>query len=99
MIKTSLFRLGTATFVTGVATLALSAPANAVRVPDPQGSVHQATHSVTTRTPAPDSSGADWQHLALGASGGLALAGVGVGAAAVAVARRRNRSSQALHPA
>ena len=91
--RTSLLRITTATVVTGIATLAFSAPANARLLPDPPAIGHQTTS--TGSPPAPGSTGAVWGQIALGAGAGVVLSGAG----AAALAGKRRRSAHAPHPA
>ena len=84
-------RLASAAMVTGVASLALAAPAGALVEPGGPGGTSSGNPGITN--PAPP--GTSWELLpiAVGAAGGLALAGIGF-AAATGV-RRRN----VAHPA
>ncbi len=76
---------------TGIATLAFSAPASAVRVVPPSGG-DPGTAAIGTAEPvaSPDSG---WDPTAVGAAGAVAL----VGAGAVVLVRRRH-SGHAPHP-
>jgi hypothetical protein len=78
MIRNKLIALAGSAIVTGVAGVALAAPAGALEAPEPgNGNV------VVDRTPVTTSSTDDnqWLEIGLGALGGLAIAGAGVAAA------------------
>ncbi|MGZ4458963.1 MAG: hypothetical protein ACXVXB_15195 [Nocardioidaceae bacterium] len=82
-------RLASATLVTGVATLALAAPASAIRMPPPGYDPNP-----SSTVPQSDQ-GWELAQVATGAAGGLVLAGAGAGAVIVV---RRHRG-HAAHPA
>lgn len=84
MNRSSLRRLATTTLVTGIAGLALAAPASALEAPDPE--VGNAVSGGSTATTT--SEDGNWMEISLGALGGLAIAGAGI--AAVAGVRHRN---------
>jgi hypothetical protein len=83
MTRSTLTRLTTTALVTGVAGLALVAPAGAMEAPEPGGGTVAPAAPTTTST---DDS--NWLEISLGALGGLAIAGAGI--AAVAGVRHRN---------
>lgn len=83
-------KLATATVVTGVATVALAAPASAARVA-PHGDTDPGGGVQSTST----DQGWEFAQVATGAVGGVVL--VGAGAAAVGGVRRHRR--QVAHPA
>jgi hypothetical protein len=87
MNNTSLSRLATVTVATGFASLAMCAPANAMRVPDP--SVGSSVPATGPSTPEP--SGTNWT---LVAGGGLVIVG-----GAAALANRRRHAPDMAHPA
>ncbi len=83
MTRKSITRIASVGLATGFAGLALAVPAQAQEIPDGGGAVSPTavpTDSVSDETP--------WAEIALGALGGLALAGAGV-AAAQAVRHRQ----------
>jgi hypothetical protein len=84
MTRSTLTRLTTTALVTGVAGLALAAPAGAMEAPEPGGGGTVAP-AAPTATSTDDS---NWLEISLGALGGLAIAGAGI--AAVAGVRHRN---------
>jgi hypothetical protein len=86
-------RLASAAVVGGVASLALAAPAGALVEPGGPGGTSGGSTGITTPAPA----GTSWELLpiAVGAAGGLALAGIGF-AAATGV---RRRNEHMAHPA
>lgn len=84
MNRSSLRRLATTTLVTGIAGLALAAPASALEAPDPEVGTAVSGSSTATTT----SEDGNWMEISLGALGGLAIAGAGI--AAVAGVRHRN---------
>lgn len=84
MNRSSLRRLATTALVTGIAGLALAAPASALEAPDPE--VGNAVSGSSTATTT--SEDGNWMEISLGALGGLAIAGAGI--AAVAGVRHRN---------
>jgi uncharacterized protein (TIGR03382 family) len=75
---------------TGIATLAFSAPASAVRVVPPSGGDGTAAIGTAEPVESPDSG---WDPTAVGAAGAIAV----VGAGAVVLVRRRH-SGHAPHP-
>jgi hypothetical protein len=85
-------RLASAAVVGGVASLALAAPAGALVEPGGPGGTSGGSTGITT--PAP---GTSWELLpiAVGAAGGLALAGIGFAAAT----GMRRRDEHMAHPA
>jgi hypothetical protein len=89
MARRTITRLATGAVVTGIATLAIAAPASAVFPKDPIG-------GSVIPAPAPTvNDGWTWYEVTGGALGGIALAGGGV--AAAAGLRRRNQ--HLAHPA
>ncbi|HET6625299.1 MAG TPA: hypothetical protein VFG63_02820 [Nocardioidaceae bacterium] len=92
MATRSITRLATTAVVTGIASLALAAPANAqnpkVEPPEMGGA------SLSLPNPGPVDNPFDYTALAGGALGGIVLAGAGVAAAA---GLRRHRNNLA-HP-
>jgi hypothetical protein len=77
MIRNKLIALAGSAVVTGVAAVALAAPAGAMEAKDPQA-------GLDLRSPATTTSSTDdnqWLEIGLGALGGLAIAGAGVVAA------------------
>ena len=82
MARRSITRLAAGAVVTGIATLAIAAPASAAFPKDPTGG------SVFPTSPTVVDEGWQWYEIAGGALGGIALAGGGV--AAAAGLRRRN---------
>jgi hypothetical protein len=81
-------RVVTAALVTGLASLVLAGPADALLAHDPDvgGSVladNNTGLSAPSKVPAPvtDDGGTPWTELGIGALGGLALAGAGTAAA------------------
>lgn len=88
MTRNTITRFATTAVVTGFASLALAGPAAAVEAPNPEGDV------VSWPEPAAGPTTDDpWFEIAVGALGGLALAGAGMAAAAGV------RHRQAVHPA
>lgn len=79
-----LTRVATTALLSGLASLVLAGPADALLVHDPG-------LTTSTRTPAPvaDDGGTPWLELGIGALGGLALAGAGT----AATGRVRHRRS------
>lgn len=88
----TLTSLASAALVTGVTTLALAAPASAMRVNDPYPG---GGDSSTVSPGQPEDDGWQFSQVATGAAGGLAVAGAG---AAAAVGLRRH-TKRAVHPA
>jgi hypothetical protein len=79
MIRNKLLALAGSAVVTGVATVALAAPASALEAPDPgNGDLVFDQNQPATTTSTDDS---QWLEIGLGALGGLAIAGAGVAAA------------------
>lgn len=75
MTRKTITRIASAGLVTGFASLALAVPAEAQEIPDGGGAVSPTavpTDTVDEGTP--------WAEIAIGALGGLALAGAGVAA-------------------
>jgi hypothetical protein len=83
MTRKSITRIASVGLATGFASLALAVPAQAQEIPDGGGAV-----SPTAVPTDPVSEETPWAEIALGALGGLALAGAGV-AAAQAVRHRQ----------
>lgn len=81
MTSSKLARVTAAAFATGIATLALAAPVQAQQVTNPDGG-RPGTVVIQTPAPAPTSAGWQFEQVAVGAAGGLALAGVGIAATA-----------------
>jgi hypothetical protein len=78
MIRNKLITLAGSAVVTGVAGIALAAPAGALEAPDPG----TGNTVVDQRAPAAASTDdSQWLEIGLGALGGLAIAGAGVVAA------------------
>lgn len=84
MTRRSLHRLTTTALVTGFASLALAAPASALKAPDPEMGNAVSSGSSST-TPSGDD---NWMEISLGALGGVVIAGAGI--AAVTGVRQRN---------
>jgi hypothetical protein len=89
-------RIAATALVSGLASLALAGPAQALMAHDPEvGGIVRADNNtgltVPAKTPAPTAAEDDtpWMELGIGALGGLALAGVGIAAAS----RVRHRQS------
>ena len=89
MARRSITRLAAGAVVTGIATLAIAAPASAVSPKDPVGG------TVFNVPATPTDPGWAWYEIAGGAMGGIALAGAGVAAAA----GLRRHSQHLAHPA
>lgn len=94
MAKKSITRLASAAVVTGIATLALAAPASAAFPKDPAigGDLSRIGDVAPVST---NDSGWELVQVATGAVGGLALAGIGVAAAA----GLRRHHDHLAHPA
>jgi len=93
MARRSITRIAAGAVVTGIATLALATPANAIIPPQPPGQLEfTGQGSPTTAT---TDAGWTWQEIVGGTAGGVALAGMGV-AAAVGL---RRRNEHLAHPA
>ena len=95
-MSTRLTRVAATALVSGLASLALAGPAQALMAHDPEvGGIIRADNNtgLTTpsKTPAPvaDEEDTPWTQLGIGALGGLALAGAGIAAAS----RVRHRQS------
>lgn len=93
MARTTITRLAAGAVVTGIATLALAAPASTAFPKDPDAMSGTAPGS--TPPPVVSDSEWEWYEVATGALGGIALAGIGVGAAA----GLRRHNHQVAHPA
>ena len=90
MARRSITRLAAGAVVTGIATLAIAAPASAVFPKDPFHGVQE----LTPGTSDPNPNGWAWYEVTGGALGGIALAGGGVAAAA----GLRRRNEHLAHP-
>jgi len=93
MARKSITRIAAGAVVTGIATLALATPANAIIPPQPPGEREFTGQGSPASTPTTDE-GWTWQEIVGGTAGGVALAGIGV-AAAVGL---RRRNEHLAHP-
>ena len=97
MAHPTIIRLTSAAVVTGIASLALAAPASAVHPKDPGAEVGSGSNvgRISYDDPPLASDGWEFWQVAAGASGGVVLAGMGVAAAA----GLRRHQDHLAHPA